>query len=44
MYSLDMEENEAISISNIKNMVLQIIPRERNLIFITEREKFGDQV
>jgi hypothetical protein len=44
MQSSDMEENENISIWNINNMVLQIIPREHNLIFIGEQEKFGDQV
>jgi hypothetical protein len=38
-----MEENENISIWNINNMVLPIIPREQNLIFIGERDKFGDQ-
>jgi hypothetical protein len=44
MQSLDMEENENFSISNINNKVFRIIPKEHNFIFITEREKFGDQV
>jgi hypothetical protein len=39
-----MEESKNISLSHTNNMVLQIIPREHNLIFVTDREKFGDQV
>jgi hypothetical protein len=38
-----MEENESISIWNINNMILRIILREHNLIFMGKREKFGDQ-
>jgi hypothetical protein len=39
-----MEENENIYISNINNMVLGIVPESRILIFVTEQEKFGDQM
>jgi hypothetical protein len=39
-----MKENENISISNVNNIVLGIIPREHDFHFITEWEKFGDQV
>jgi hypothetical protein len=38
------EENKNISIWNINNMVLRIIPRDHNLIFISEQEKCGDQM
>jgi hypothetical protein len=37
-------KNENISIWNMNHMVLRITPKEHNLIFITEREKFGDQM
>jgi hypothetical protein len=33
-----MEENEKISVSNINNIVLRVIPREHNLIFFEEIE------
>jgi hypothetical protein len=39
-----MEENETISIWNINNIALQIIPRKHNFDFHHRMGEIGDQV